>query len=728
MLSTFPKGQFCICERPQGEGRAADESDPVTTMLRIRADTGAIEALADDGRSGQVWEYDLGKRALVNPHSRKVLELSPDHQTLIMRPSNGAKNQRWLFREKDSAIVNPSTGKVLEIEPPRIIDGGADELHASSSVTSRRAVRAVTHDGTKEGQQWKLRADEPVQAPTADHGARAPGTLQMSEEQAEQLQKCWPALRVAFLGLELCSEVYDTLMARYHESRRLDLTDMFRPDGTANLSGLGLLELSELCPDISKIFLHTKMLKSIGGVPPITKLHLMEVKRKLKLQDDAVIFREIMLSDCTILQVKQAATVDQEVVSTMVPIKALPEQLLQQEAMLDRQLSRRSCSHCGGVGLLQNDTKRGVLISLRGESAAAALNEAGPGLERTVLQNGQVTVQVSWLYRNADNAWRCYDPGTTARLESEYREALPAAFQLSRSFPVVRMEKKLAHLRNAPRVLIEIDMNSWTQKTLASGTVTAVKRVDESRADAASEPCWVCKGTGEASQWVNDAMTIKATKELDEDPLCLICYSDPGAYGISTQCDHFFCEDCIRGSLEAIMDTAQFPALCPMCRVQAHDSGSATGDEVIAGHIGTDALSFLEQRKVISKEFVFRFARQNTSPDSQDATHDDAPSYFECPAKCGRFLVDQQVEFLTDEIHGVPVMKLGACPCGTCLCLSCKLEENLSAATHQCPSANGGDEIDALSLALVAKAGKKCPKCKSFVQRTEGCHIMMCGT
>ena len=139
------------------------------------------------------------------------------------------------------------------------------------------------------------------------------------------------------------------------------------------------------------------------------------------------------------------------------------------------------------------------------------------------------------------------------------------------------------------------------------------------------------------------------------------------------------------------------------------------GTELSTGRILPDALSFLAQRDVISKDFLFRFLKQNAGEEEQQ-------KYFPCPAKCGRFLIEQEVEFKTDSVHGVPVMTLGACPCGACVCLRCHREEIVSAATHQCPAAEGGSDIDAASLALVAKNGKKCPKCKSFVQRTQGCH------
>ena len=113
-----------------------------------------------------------------------------------------------------------------------------------------------------------------------------------------------------------------------------------------------------------------------------------------------------------------------------------------------------------------------------------------------------------------------------------------------------------------------------------------------------SLPCWVCKGTGRTSKWLSGFEVVKEDKSAEEY-VCLVCY-DEGKYGLSTECGHFYCEDCIKGSLEAMMDTAQFPAYCPQCRTDA------LPDLPTQGQILRPALTFLQQRQVITKEFEFR--------------------------------------------------------------------------------------------------------------------------
>ena len=74
---------------------------------------------------------------------------------------------------------------------------------------------------------------------------------------------------------------------------------------------------------------------------------------------------------------------------------------------------------------------------------------------------------------------------------------------------------------------------------------------------------------------------------------------------MSVECgNHYYCGDCLRGSLEAILNTGQFPAFCPQCRV---DSGSNSSKPVSFGKIDEESLSFLQQRGVISLQFFYRF-------------------------------------------------------------------------------------------------------------------------
>merc|ERR1711939_143767 len=68
--------------------------------------------------------------------------------------------------------------------------------------------------------------------------------------------------------------------------------------------------------------------------------------------------------------------------------------------------------------------------------------------------------------------------------------------------------------------------------------------------------CQMCAGSGTVSSW----SSAFEAPEAEDDSSCPICFG-PSKYGISTECSHFFCPDCIRGSLGAMLDQGVFPCL-----------------------------------------------------------------------------------------------------------------------------------------------------------------------
>ena len=182
--------------------------------------------------------------------------------------------------------------------------------------------------------------------------------------------------------------------------------------------------------------------------------------------------------------------------------------------------------------------------------------------------------------------------------------------------------------------------------------------------------CWVCRGTGKSSSLLGSMQLAervgegdgerkaegKGNDEDDED-VCSICWTDPPKYGISTQCTHFFCGDCVHTHLNTELNKGAFPAYCPMCR-----SDAPAGKEPAYGRIDGKAMTFLERKGVIDKEFQFRFMKK------QD--EDTAEMYFKCPSNCGNFLVDKDPEYRLGK-GGKVHTKVEKCPCGTDVCPQC---------------------------------------------------------
>ena len=230
--------------------------------------------------------------------------------------------------------------------------------------------------------------------------------------------------------------------------------------------------------------------------------------------------------------------------------------------------------------------------------------------------------------------------------------------------------------------------------------------------------CWMCGGTGNNDKW---RQSLKAP-EPDEAKPCRICFCG-SEYGLTTECDHFYCGDCIRLAFQAMLDQGQFPAYCPQCRVESGREGKAP----TKGKIEGKALTFLRRRGVISKELQFRFMKQQLKGEEK---------FFACPAKCGNYLMHERAERRSIIVEGKSgpvqkeILRLGQCHCGALVCTACLMEiDAQDAETHDCMrGAKKGEEIDAKTLAMMKKVGKKCPNCGNFIMKASGCDIMMCGS
>lgn len=116
---------------------------------------------------------------------------------------------------------------------------------------------------------------------------------------------------------------------------------------------------------------------------------------------------------------------------------------------------------------------------------------------------------------------------------------------------------------------------------------------------------------------------------------------------------------------------------------------------------------------MITEDFLFRFERQNKAKQEEKERdrqgQQDGEKFFECPGKCGRYLIEQQPSFVVDKHHGMMRMKLGVCLCGTTMCVRChkRADDMASVLTHRCEGGPQGAAPDPASMALMAKLGKR---------------------
>eukprot|EP00929_Paragymnodinium_shiwhaense_P065781 TRINITY_DN32954_c0_g1_i3.p1 TRINITY_DN32954_c0_g1~~TRINITY_DN32954_c0_g1_i3.p1 ORF type:complete len:341 (-),score=28.04 TRINITY_DN32954_c0_g1_i3:423-1346(-) len=173
--------------------------------------------------------------------------------------------------------------------------------------------------------------------------------------------------------------------------------------------------------------------------------------------------------------------------------------------------------------------------------------------------------------------------------------------------------------------------------------------------------CWVCRGSGQTSKWLQPiadaAKYDDVAPEALEWPDCPVCFSE-ATFGIASNCNHYYCETCIEGSLKGIQESGQFPMVCPMCRAEA--GGKDPGHGPIEDACGT----FLQQRGVITRTFQFRLMKQQSN--SLKLKESD---YFECPGKCGAMLFAEDPsykgtrlgEIIVDEKNGRQSVQVGGC-------------------------------------------------------------------
>jgi len=222
---------------------------------------------------------------------------------------------------------------------------------------------------------------------------------------------------------------------------------------------------------------------------------------------------------------------------------------------------------------------------------------------------------------------------------------------------------------------------------------------------------------------VVEALQMPKKKDGEGRAECMICFGEAECR-LSTSCSHYFCETCIKMALEAILEQGQFPAICPACRAE----GGAKTRHYPKGLIEDQVLTFLQNKGVISKEFQFRFMKQQNKDKKEGR-------FFACPAKCGHYLIHQDPLTESKIVEGssgprlIERSKPGMCPCGAIVCLRCheRLDPEI-AEFHACGRYHKNARVDEATLRELERSGKKCPNCQKFIQKTGGCSMMMCGT
>jgi hypothetical protein len=308
-----------------------------------------------------------------------------------------------------------------------------------------------------------------------------------------------------------------------------------------------------------------------------------------------------------------------------------------------------------------------------------------------------------------------------------------------------------------------------TEMTRLSGKDKALQKTKRKKNQVVPlqrDRCWICRGTGNASQSIvssiedndngsgGEADAFMSHNTPHEEDLCSICWTNRPQYGIATTCTHLFCNQCIPMFLKSIKQSGDFPGYCPMCK-DACPRGKVTR----YGRITGKALGFLRSVGLIDLEFQVQFMRLQNG--------NDEDHYFKCPSPtCENILVDQDpVKVLRNGKQ--TTRSVEKCPCGVAVCLLCHSVATTGNHELVCPmqkkkskkkggkekkkktkkktktktkteekddgdstdDSDGEDEfdVDIETKQMMKKLGKKCPNCSMFILKNEGCDTMFCG-
>ena len=338
------------------------------------------------------------------------------------------------------------------------------------------------------------------------------------------------------------------------------------------------------------------------------------------------------------LDIVRQASIDEVAIEMMVRPKDLAKELQNHELHeIEREYEVDTadipCFHCEGTGLRHVAVK-----NVYGKKAGAEAKSNWESRQHQMRGN-QVLISRNQV---APLAMLASVPGVLSA--SPVRD--DASFFQDVQVPVAKAEE-ITGTRSAINGNVPVGSKTSNDTLNRNMLRVASTSTEEDKTHPSLDRCWVCRGTGKAANAMlqsvmdraklnpnrgetkavasNEEVDVRADTVEEDDELCAICWCDPPKYGISTSCTHFFCVECIQGHLKQVQQSGEFPGFCPMCQASAPKD-----EDPVYGRIDGKAMTFLERHDVIDKEFQFRFMRKQ---------NEDEQLFFECPAKCGNYLV-----------------------------------------------------------------------------------------
>ncbi|TFK72289.1 hypothetical protein BDN72DRAFT_792665 [Pluteus cervinus] len=189
---------------------------------------------------------------------------------------------------------------------------------------------------------------------------------------------------------------------------------------------------------------------------------------------------------------------------------------------------------------------------------------------------------------------------------------------------------------------------------------------------------------------------LEITHEEEKGFECGICMDDlpVSDVAIVDYCDHALCRDCLRNYVVTQIAERKFPIPCPLCAAtKTKDGGSEWITENLIQILGIPEAQFaiFEEMQLVMYSVPVR-----------------------CPG-CRRSVNIDRQEYEENAILACP---LPGCNYGWCK--NCQQAIVQNGPRHSC---DGTNELDHL---MTQQGWKRCPRCKTPIQKTSGCNHMTC--
>lgn len=194
------------------------------------------------------------------------------------------------------------------------------------------------------------------------------------------------------------------------------------------------------------------------------------------------------------------------------------------------------------------------------------------------------------------------------------------------------------------------------------------------------------------------AKSVEKATPAEDPPAeieCSICFCDSDQYTRLEACGHEFCNDCWKGNLEmSIKEGKTFDIHC-----MQKGCPEFVPEYVVQALVDPDI--WTKYSTFLAKSFV-----------------EGSKAIRWCPApNCGKAIVEK--------IYEGP-WTIGKCSCGNLFCFDCGEEAHTPCSCEMLTLWKEKNAKDLSSIRWMMENTKPCPKCKSSIEKNDGCFMMTC--